>query len=62
MTDITTDNAATRKRIETSVDLNHVKDIAVNQLGMVYASSNQIMYYEIANDDYMNQYSDIPSK
>ena len=62
VTDITTDNAATRKRIETSVDLNHVKDIAVNQLGMVYASSDQIMYYEIANDDYMNQYSDIPSK
>lgn len=62
VTDITTDNAATRKRIETSVDLNHVKDVAVNQLGMVYASSDQIMYYEIANDDYMNQYSDIPSK
>ena len=42
--------------------LNHVNDVAVNQLGMVYASSDQIMYYEIANDDYMNQYSDIPSK
>ncbi len=62
VTDITTDNAATRKRIETSVDLNHIKDVAVNQLGMVYASPDQIMYYEVASDDYMNQYGDIPSK
>lgn len=62
VSDIKTDNAATRKRIETAVDLNHIKDVAVNQLGMVYASKDQIMYYEVANDDYMNQYSDIPSK
>lgn len=62
VSDITTENSATRKRIETSVDLNHIKDVAVNQLGMVYASPDQIMYYEVSNDDYMNQYSDIPSK
>lgn len=62
VSDVTIDNEATRKRIETSVDLNHVKDVAINQLGMVYASPDQIMYYEVSDDDYMNQYSDIPSK
>ena len=62
LSDVMIENEATRKRIETSVDLNHVKDVAVNQLGMVYASPDQIMYYEVSDDDYMNQYSDIPSK
>lgn len=62
ITDIKTDNEATLKRINTSIDLNHVKDVAINQLGMVYASPDQIMYYEVSNDDYMEQYSDIPSK
>ena len=62
VSDVLIENEATRKRIATSVDLNHVKDVAVNQLGMVYASPDQIMYYEVSDDDYMNQYSDIPSK
>lgn len=62
VSDVKIDNEATRKRIETSVDLNHIKDVAINQLGMVYASPDQIMYYEVSDDDYMNQYSDIPSK
>ena len=59
--DIKTDNAATKKRINTATDLNHIKDVAINQLGMVYAGENQIVYYSVDNDDYMNQYEDIPS-
>lgn len=56
------DNQETQKRIDTSVDLNHIKDVAVNQLGMVNAQSNQIVYYKVNQNDYMNQYGDIPSK
>ncbi len=56
------DNDANYKRITTSVDLNEIKDIAINQLGMTYASEDQIVYYSVGNSNYMDQYSDIPEK
>lgn len=55
-------NDALEKRIETSVDLKNVKDRALNELGMVYASPEQIVHYTIDKEDYMNQYEDIPGK
>ena len=58
--ELRTDNDAALNRIETSVDLSEVKDTAMNSLGMVYPSQDQIVYYEVDNDDYMNQYSEIP--
>ena len=35
-------------------------DVATNELGMVYARSGQIIYYESANEDYVKQYRDVP--
>lgn len=61
ITEIKADNDAIQKRINTSMDLNTVKDIAMNQLGMTYATSEQIIYYSVDKEDYMNQYSDIPN-
>lgn len=58
--DVRTENAATQKRINVATDIKHVKDVAINQLGMVYAGEGQIVYYSVDNDDYMNQYEDIP--
>lgn len=55
-------NQEAQKRIDTSMDLNHVKDVAINQLGMVNPQANQIVYYDVKANDFMNQYSDIPSK
>lgn len=55
-------NQETQKRIATSVDLNHIKDVAINQFGMVNPQANQIVYYDVKANDYMNQYNDIPSK
>lgn len=62
VTDLKADNDAKYKRIETSVDLDQIKDVAMNQLGMTYASSAQIQYYSVDSSNYMNQYSDIPEK
>jgi hypothetical protein len=62
VTDLKADNDANYKRITTSVDLNEVKDIAMNQLGMTYATEEQIIYYSVENSNYMDQYSDIPQK
>lgn len=56
------DNDAALKRISTSVDLDYVKNVAINQLGMVYPKADQIVYYTIEEDDYMNQYSEIPER
>ena len=55
-----TQNDARYKEITTSVDLNQIKDIAINQLGMKYASQDQIVYYTVENNNYMDQYSNIP--
>lgn len=55
------DNDALEKNINISTDLNTVKDIAMNQLGMTYASPEQIVYYSVDKEDFMNQYSDIPN-
>ena len=48
------------KQITTSVDLNAIKDAAINRLGMKYASQDQIVYYSVDKSNYMDQYDDIP--
>ncbi len=59
--DLKADNDATEKRVNTATDLDAVKDVAMNQLGMTYATPEQIVYYSVDNEDYMNQYRDIPN-
>ena len=58
--DMKADNDARYKQITTSVDLNAIKDAAINRLGMKYASQDQIVYYSVDKNNYMDQYSDIP--
>ena len=60
LTDLKADNDARYKEIVTSVDLEHIKDVAMNQLGMQYATEEQIIYYSVENNNFMDQYSDIP--
>lgn len=54
------DNDAALKRINAEVDLEQVKNTAINELGMIYAGEDQIVYYTVEDDDYMNQYGEIP--
>lgn len=58
--ELKTDNDAALKKIEGSVDLETVRDIAINQMGMRYPTQEQIIYFQVDEDDYMNQYQDIP--
>ena len=60
ITDLKADNDARYKEIITSVDLDYIKDVAINQLGMKYATEDQIIYYSVENNNFMDQYSDIP--
>lgn len=56
------DNDATEKKQESEIDLEKIRDIAINQLGMVYPTKDQIINYHVQKNDYMNQYEDIPNK
>ena len=45
-----------------SVDLEQVKDIAINELGMVYADKGQIITYDSQDSDYVRQYEEVPTE
>lgn len=53
-------NDARYNEIMTSVDLDYIKNTAINELGMSYATEDQIIYYTVENNNFMDQYSDIP--
>jgi cell division protein FtsL len=54
------DNGAAEARINTAANLSNVRNTALNELGMVYANADQIVYYDMETTDHMNQYSKIP--
>lgn len=60
--DLKTDNDATLNRIETSINMDEMRNTAINELGMVYPGQDQIVYFQVEPNDYMNQYQDIPEK
>ena len=41
-------------------DLDSIRNTAMTEYGMSYAKESQIVYYTVNDDDYMNQYSEIP--
>ncbi|MBO5031732.1 MAG: cell division protein FtsL [Lachnospiraceae bacterium] len=53
-------NDETYTKIMSSVDLEEIKRIAVNELGMKYAKEGQVIEYTGEGNDYVRQYSDIP--
>lgn len=55
------DNNAYETRIQNSVNLDEIRDIAINQLGMVYPTEGQVVYYDLTESDYVRQYQDVPS-
>lgn len=53
-------NDETYTKIMSSVDLEEIKRIAVNELGMRYAEEGQVIQYTGEGSDYVRQYSEIP--
>ncbi len=47
-------------RVTSSVDLEEVREIAINELGMVYAGADQVVLYDGSGRDYVKQYAEIP--
>lgn len=55
-----TENDALEQSIDTSVDLNYVYSVAVNELGMIHAGKDNIINYDKTESEYVRQYEDIP--
>lgn len=57
------ENDAENKRIQSSVNLEDIKDIAINKLGMVYPREGQVYVYNSQSDqNYMRQFEDVPTE
>lgn len=45
------------------IDLDHVRDVAINELGMSYAGEDQIIWYSSnTTNSYVRQYQDVPTE
>ena len=60
---LTAENDALYNQTVNNVDLEHIKDVAMNQLGMNYATADQIKWYSSNGaNSYVRQYQDVPGK
>lgn len=60
LNDLRLKNNEEYSRAVSDVDLEEVKRIAIEELGMKYAEEGQIIKVEGAKDDYVRQYTDMP--
>lgn len=49
-------------RVMTSMDLDYIRDVAINELGMVYAKADQVILYDGSTKDYVRQNQEIPKE
>lgn len=54
------DNDALYNSVISSVDLEKIKDKAMNELGMTYPQEDQIYQFDTAGNSYVRQYKDVP--
>lgn len=55
------ENDTLQTRINTSIDLDHIYQVATEELGMVYAGKNQVRMYHQTESEFVRQYEDIPT-
>ncbi len=55
-------NADDLNRIETSVNLEEIRDIAINELGMIYATEENVVLYKNTKQNYVSQYDSVPQE
>jgi len=60
LSDLQEENVAREDSIMNAMNLEEIRDIAINDLGMVYASSEQIIHYNDPIGNKVTQYSGIP--
>lgn len=60
LVELTEANNTAYQAAESSVNLEEVRNIAVNELGMVYAAQGSVTEYDSPEGSYVKQYSEIP--
>lgn len=58
---LTDNNNETSKRLDSSVNLPEIYEVATKELGMVYPKAGQVLSYEASNPDYVKQFEDVPA-
>ncbi|MBO5239247.1 MAG: hypothetical protein J6B50_10825 [Lachnospiraceae bacterium] len=58
---LTDENNVYENRLNSNVNLEQIRETAINQLGMVYPTEGQVVYYNLTEADYVRQYQDVPS-
>lgn len=48
--------------INSSVDIGHVYEVAVGELGMVFPDDNQVVNYDYREEGYVRQYTSVPEE
>ncbi len=56
------ENEENYSRISSNVDLEEIRRIAIQELGMQYAQEGQIISFTSENNDYVKQMAEIPKK
>ncbi len=59
LNDLKLENDATYSRINSNMDLEQIRDTAINELGMTYAKEGQIEFFTSENGDYVRQIAKI---
>ncbi len=60
--DLQLDNDEEYSRITNSIDLEEIKRIAIQELGMGYATEGQIIDFTGSKNDYVRQVADLPER
>ena len=60
LNDLKVANEENYSRISSSVDLEEIRRIAIQELGMQYAQEGQIISFASENNDYVKQMAEIP--
>ena len=60
LSELREENDAYESQVNSDVDLNRIKKIAIGRLGMNYPRDDQKKTYRMSNNSYVRQYQDIP--
>ncbi len=58
---VRSENDALLENVNNCLDWNHIKDVAINEMDMKYATEDQIVWYNTEESSYIRQYSEVPS-
>ena len=61
LADLTEENVTAYNAATSSVNMEQIRNKAMNEMGMVYATQGTVIEYQSPTSDYVKQYNDIPS-